>query len=103
MNKPMKVMLHPIMNYEANIYTVSPLSFHIDNQDELIQIAASLQKRGDFNTESAASLALALQLLSDVVTAKKHEAIFSDFRPFLTHFIDLLKHASGPEVQSHYG
>lgn len=103
MNKPMKVLLQPNINDEATIYSLSPLSFHIDNQDELLQMAASLQKRGDFNTESATSLASALKLLNDAVTERKHEAIFSDFRPFLTHFIDLLKHASEPDVRSHYG
>lgn len=102
MNKPMKVMMHPFMTHKANINTVSPVPYRIDN-DELIQMTVSLQERGDFNSESAASLALALHILNNVVTEKKHEAIFSDFRPFLTHFIDLLQHTSEPEVHSHFG
>ncbi|SFK40277.1 DUF3861 family protein [Methylophaga sulfidovorans] len=103
MNKPMRVTLQPVINQDSNIYSVSPISFYIDEQDELFLLAERLQQRGDFNAESAASFALGLKLLSDVMAEKKHKAIFSDFQPFFSHFLDLIKQAHQQEIVSHCG
>jgi hypothetical protein len=103
MKKPMRVTLQSVTNQETNIYVASPLSFHIDSQDELLMMAECLQKRGDFTTESAASFALGLKLLSDAMAENKNKAIFSDFQPFFRHFMDLLKQSSQQEMLTRYG
>ncbi len=72
----------------------APLQFEAGNHDDLFAIVERMRGRGDFDADTAASLAIGLKLFSEVMLENKAHPLFAGFKEPFAQFMQTLKKGS---------
>lgn len=68
-----------------------PLQFEAGNHDDMLAIVARMRQRGDFDADTAASLAIGLKLFSEVMLMHRDHPLFAELAPHFGAFMKRLK------------
>jgi hypothetical protein len=92
-----RVRLTPLNDLGETLEDASPVEFVHRNHDDLARIVQRVRASAGLDTDSAASLAVGLKLLSETVLQHRANPLFDGLRAPLRDFILALK--SRPESQ----
>ncbi|WP_211464884.1 DUF3861 domain-containing protein [Collimonas silvisoli] len=67
------------------------ISFETGNHDDLFAIVGKVRSKGQFDADSAASLALGLKLFTEVMIKNRSNPLFADIHQPMRDFIQQLK------------
>lgn len=73
------------------------INFETGNHDDLFAIVDKVRGRGQFDADTAASLALGLKLFTEVMLKNRSDPLFADIQQPMRDFIQKLK-ARPPEA-----
>ena len=68
-----------------------PLSFEVENHDDILSIVKRLQKRPDLTPGSAEPLGVGLKLFGEVMMGQKQNPLFATLLPHFGEFMQRLK------------
>lgn len=71
--------------------THAAISFDTGNHDDLFTIVDKVRSKGQFDADTAASLALGLKLFTEVMLKNRGHPLFADISPPMRDFIQKLK------------
>lgn len=78
---------------EGQPLQAAPLSFETVNHDELFDIVEKVGQKVDLDADEAASLAIGLKLLGEVILRHRNEAPFAEMWPSMIDLITRVKTA----------
>jgi hypothetical protein len=76
-----------------------PLSFEAANHDDIVAIVQRVRANAGLEPDDAASVAIGLKLLGEVVLKQKDNALFDPLRPAIREFVGRLKALNRPAPQ----
>lgn len=74
-----------------------PLQFEAGSHDDLFAIVDRMRGRGDFDADTAATLALGIKLFGEVMLTHREHSLFAELAPHFGAFMKRLK--QGPAAE----
>jgi hypothetical protein len=84
-----RITVEHLQDPGGNPVTRAPLTFETGNHDDIFSIVERMRGRGDFDAETATSLAVGLKLFSEVMLENRDHPLFTELQP---HFKQFMKH-----------
>lgn len=90
-----RITVEPLDGPKGEPIEQAPLVFEAVNHDEIIGLVERRRQRGEFDTDTAASLMVGLKLFSEVMLQNKNNPLFS---PLMPHFRDFMTRLKNPRL-----
>lgn len=91
-----RVTVEPTSTPEAGAPVRPPLTFEATNHDDILAIVERVRTNAGLSSDDAASVAVGLKLLSEIMLRQKTNALFDPLRGGVREFIAGLKALNPP-------
>ena len=80
----------------------APVTFNVENHDNIFAVIRRTKKRLDFEPEAATSFAVGLKLMTEVLLENRSNELFAELKPAMVEFMKKLKNQLKPAVQPQF-